>query len=185
MLRALVSNKPADYLEIRVEESETTSLQFQGPVLESVKAKGRYGGAIRALVDGGWGFVTFNDFNDLESKVDLAIRQARLVGASGSEVKLASAPVVEDVVEVPFGEDPRKIPLAEKAALFEGYNQLVLDQGKPIVSSNVSYFDKYSKIHFASSEGTYILQHKLDIAGGIMAMASDGKITQMGRVGFG
>lgn len=185
ILRTVVSNKPADYLEIRVEESDLTSLRFQGPVLESVNASTQSGGAIRALVNGGWGFVTFNDLEELETKVDMAIRQARLVGASGSKAKLAPAPVVEDVVEVPFGEDPRTVTLADKVALLKSYNELVLGQGKPIVSSNVSYVDKYSKIHFANSEGTYILQHKLDLSGRVAAMASDGNITQIGRVGFG
>ncbi len=185
MLRALLANKPADYLEVRVEESETTSLRFQGPVLESVNAGTRCGGAIRALVNGGWGFVTFNDMVDLEGKVDLAIQQAKLVGAAGSDVQLAESPVIEDVVNVQFGEDPRNVSLADKVALFAGYNELVLSRGKPIVSSRVSYADKFTKLHFANSEGTYILQHKLDLSGGIMAMASNGDISQMGHVGFG
>ena len=185
MLRALVSNKPADYLEIRLEESQVSSLRFRGPVLEGVNANNQCGGCVRALVDGGWGFVTFNNLNELAEKVDLAVSQARLVGKAGGNVKLAPAPVVEDVVAVPFREDPRQVPLAEKVELFTGYNEIILSHGKQIVSSSINYFDKYSKIHFANSEGTYILQHKLDLAGGITAIASDGNTTQMGRTGFG
>lgn len=185
MLRALVSKAKADYLEIRIEETDVSSLRFQGPTLEAVNANKRYGGCVRALVNGGWGFVTFNDLDNLQAKIDLAIHQARLVGAAGGDAILAPVPVVEDVVEVPFKEDPRTVSLAGKIELFKGYNEIILSHGKPVVSSSINYFDQYSKIHFANSEGTYILQHKLDLAGSITAIASDGGTTQMGRTGFG
>lgn len=185
MLRTLVSKAKADYLEIRIEETDVTSLRFQGPALEAVNANKRYGGCVRALVNGGWGFVSFNDLDNLQAKVDLAIHQARLVGAAGGDAILAPVPVVEDVVEVPFKEDPRAISLASKIELFQGYNEIIISHGKPVISSSINYFDQYSKIHFANSEGTYILQHKLDLAGSITAIASDGNTTQMGRTGFG
>lgn len=184
-LRSLVSNSHADYLEIRVEESQVSSLKFQGPVLEAVNANSRLGGCIRALVNGGWGFVTFNDLDNLQRKIDLAIHQARLVGAAGGTGKLAPVTAVEDVVEVAFREDPRRVALADKVQLFRGYNEFILGYGKSVISSSINYFDKYSKIHFANSEGTYILQDKLDLAGSITAIASDGSTTQMGRTGFG
>lgn len=185
MLRTLVSKAKADYLEIRIEETQVSSLRFQGPTLEAVNANKRYGGCVRALVQGGWGFVTFNDLDNLQARIDLAIHQARLVGVAGGDAVLAPVPVVEDVVEVPFKEDPRSIPLTSKIDLFQGYNEIILAHGKPVISSSINYFDQYSKIHFANSEGTNILQHKLDLAGNITAIATDGATTQMGRTGFG
>lgn len=184
-LLALVSNKAADYLEIRVEESTVSSLRFRGPILEAVNTSLLYGGCIRALVNGGWGFITFNDVSNLEEKVAQAIHQAKLVSAAGADGKLALVPVVQDVVQIPFLEDPRQVSLADKVELFGGYNDIILSHGKQIVSSSINYFDKYSKIYFANSEGTYILQHKLDLAGNMSAIASDGSTTQMGRAGFG
>lgn len=185
LLTSLVRSKPADYLEIRIEESKVNSLRFQGPILESVNVSSQYGGCVRALVNGGWGFVSFNDLTSLEQKVDMAIAQARLVGAAGSTLKLADAPVVEDVAELETIEDPRPIPMADKVALFAGYNDIVLSYGKPVVSSSIMYNDKDSKIYFANSEGTYIQQHKLDLSGSIAAMANDGNTTQIGRTTFG
>lgn len=184
-LLALVCNKAADYLEIRVEKSTESSLRFRGPVLEAVNSSLQYGGCIRALVNGGWGFITFNGLNDLEEKVAQAIHQARLVGAAGGDGRLAPVPTVVDEVPVPFLEDPRQVNLADKVDLFRGYNEIILSHGQQVVSSSISYFDKYSKVYFANSEGTYILQHKLDLAGSMAAIASDGSTTQMGRVGFG
>jgi len=185
MLRALVRNSKADYLEIRLEESQVSSLRFRGPVLESVNANTQLGGCVRALVNGGWGFVSFNDLDSIQAKVDQAVHQASLTGKAEGDAMLAPVPVVEDVVEVPFGEDPRQVKLADKVDLFRTYNEIVLSYGKPVISSSINYFDKYSKIHFANSEGTYILQHKLDLAGGISAIAGDGGVSQMGWTGFG
>ncbi|HCX78876.1 MAG TPA: hypothetical protein DG577_05655, partial [Firmicutes bacterium] len=136
MLLALVSNKVADYLEIRVEESTISSLRFRGPVLEAVNSSMQHGGCIRALVNGGWGFITFNDLNNLEEKVARAIHQAQLVGAAGGNGRLAPVPVVQDVVQVPFLEDPRQVKLADKVELFRGYNEIILSHGKQIVSSS-------------------------------------------------
>lgn len=185
MLHALVSNKEADYIEIRLEESSEASLRFRGPTLETVNSSLQAGGCIRALANGGWGFVTFDNLVNLEDKVAQAIHQAKLVGAAGGDGCLAPVPVVVDEVFVQFLEDPGQVSLADKVELFSGYNEIILSQGKQIISSSIVYFDKYSKIHFANSEGTYILQDKLDLAGNITAIAGDGDSTQMGTVGFG
>ena len=185
MLLSLVSNKAADYLEIRIEESTESRLRFQGPILETVNSNLQHGGCIRALVNGGWGFSTFNGLKNLEATVDKTIHQAGLVGAAGGNSRLAPVPVVVDEVLVSFREDPRNVPLAEKIDLLRGYNELILSYGKGIVSSSINYFDKYSKVYFANSEGTYILQHKLDLAGGTTAIAGDGVTTQMVSKGFG
>ena len=184
-LLALVCNKEADYLEVRVEESAESNLRYRGPILETVDSSLQGGGCIRALVDGGWGFVSFDRLDNLEEKAAQAIHQAKLVAAAGGDGRLAPTPQVVDEVMVSLQEDPRQVPLAAKVELFRGYNEIILSQGKQIVSSSIVYFDKYSKIHFANSEGTYILQHKLDLAGSIAAIASDGDTTQMGRIGFG
>ena len=68
----------ADYIEARFEESESTQLTYRGVKLEEVNRVHSCGGNIRALVKGGWGFVSFNDINHLREKVTLAISEARL-----------------------------------------------------------------------------------------------------------
>lgn len=55
----------ADYIEARLEESQRSHITYRGKELESAGQSTAVGGNIRALVKGGWGFVSFNDLNDL------------------------------------------------------------------------------------------------------------------------
>ena len=186
MLTEAVRGKEADYVEIRFEESHVTRILFRGPTLDNVGQSVVYGGNIRALVDGGWGFVSFNRLDDLDAKVALAIRQARLIGrARGEKSALAPAPAIQDTVSLKPGVDPREVPLDKKITVLDGYNQAVLSHGDPVTSSTVNYQDRYTKLYFANSDGTYIEQEKADVGGGITAIAVKGGLTQVSSVGFG
>src|ERR1700730_6241744 len=82
------------YLEIRVEESTSTDFSFQGADLESLNQRQERGGDVRALVDGAWGFTSFNRLEDIGGMARSGIAQAGLVG--GGPVSLAPAhPVVD------------------------------------------------------------------------------------------
>ena len=70
----------ADYVEVRIEEGESTRLLYRGRELEDVGMTTSLGGNVRALVNGGWGFVSFNNIEGLKDRVENAVRQARLVG---------------------------------------------------------------------------------------------------------
>lgn len=185
-LRSLVLGRPADYVEIRTEETLLTQVAFRGSVLDNVGESIIYGGNVRALVKGGWGFVSFNRLEDLEEKVALAIRQATLVSArQEATVELARVPVVRDKVRVVLGEDPRQVSLSAKKSLLEGYNRQVLAYGHGVVTSNVSYFDRFRLLRLANSDGAYVEQEKLDLGGMISALAVRGATTTMLARGFG
>lgn len=182
----MVAGKPADYVEIHLEDTRLTQLSFRGPALDTIGESTIYGGNVRALVDGGWGFISFNSLDDLEGKVDLAIRQARLVGErQKGDSRLASVPVIEDRVEADLGEDPRAISLAAKKELLEGYNKLILGYGRGVATSAVRYFDRFRRLRFASSDGTSIEQEKLDLGGALQAFAVRDGQTQMIQTKFG
>lgn len=185
-LTSLVRGKPADYLEIRLEETETTRVEFQGKRLENIGESLSYGGNIRALVGGGWGFVSFNSLEGLEEKVELAIRQARVAAALASEpVRLAPVPVVEDVVRVKPILSPREVALERKKNLIEGYARLMLDYAPEITSASVRYFDRFTRLYFTNSEGTYIEQEKLDMGCNVAATATANGLSQSAHTGFG
>ena len=179
-------NSAADYCEIRVEERTVTSFRFQGPVLETIITATNNGGMIRALKDGGWGTVSFNRLENLDNLVDLAVRQAVLIGRVKAE-RGALAPIKPVVVTVPLQvcKDPRSVSLAEKIGVCEEYNRIILSHGSPIASSVVSYADTYLRKFFANSEGTYIEQERIDVAGGCTAMAVRDRDTQMQSFGYG
>src|SRR5207302_1633097 len=93
-----------EYLEIRVEEADSTDLSFQGPDLESLNQRQERGGDVRALVEGAWGFTSFNRLEDVGEMARTAIAQARLVG--GGPVKLAPVLPVTDRVPAALVLDP-------------------------------------------------------------------------------
>jgi len=176
----------ADYLEIRIEESSTSSVNYQGKKLETVQDSMSFGGCIRALVRGGWGFVAFNRLDDMPKKVKAAIEQAEIIGRESAEQsKLAGVPVVQDIVHANPIVDPRSISLPKKVELLGKYNDIILSHHKEMVSSNVRYFDRATKLYFASSEGAYIEQEKIDMGANMLAIAQRGSDTQMAMFGVG
>lgn len=185
LLRRALKRSTAEYCEIRVEETEEVRVQFRGKDIDQVSESVSVGGNVRALINGGWGFVCFNKLDDLERKVDEACAQARILGEIlKKEIKLYPVPPVEDEVKGVFETPAFKIPLAEKVSLMGKYNELVLSQLE-ITSSYIRYFDRHTHLYFANSEGTYIYQEKMDLGGNISAVATKGSLTTQESVKFG
>ncbi len=171
-LTAAVRGRNTDYVEIRVEENDSTRLLFRGKDLEDVARTVNLGGCVRALVKGSWGFASFNDLGSLEEMVDLAIQQARLNPAGDNA--LAPVEPVVDTVPLELVRDPREVPLAEKVRLFAEYNRIILGHSPAIQTTQVGYGDSYRKVTLATSEGTYVEQEGMQIRGVLAAMARDG-----------
>jgi TldD protein len=174
---ALKNVGKADYVEIRLEKNESTSIHFQGKKLEKIDCSQQIGGNIRALVRGGWGFVTFNQYTELKNKVQQTINIATLIGNSKSE--LAEIPPVTEVVKSELDRDFRQVNLKEKKELIQNYNNMILDYSSKIKSTNISYRDNFSTIYFANSEGSYIEQEKPYVGVGLTAIAREGDNVQM------
>ena len=177
-LASVLKGYDADYIEIRLEESQSTRIIYRGPRLEEIGKTSVTGGNVRALVKGGWGFVSFNNLDELKDKVELAVAQARLVGKGDS--KFSPVKPVVDIVAAEIRKDPAAIPLASKKQLFDQYKDIILSTPK-IQTSSITYFDGRKKITFASSEGAYIEQNKVDVSLRLAAIASqDGSVRQVG-----
>ncbi|GBD11379.1 Metalloprotease TldD [bacterium HR23] len=168
----------ADYVEIRLEQTDSTHLLFRGRALEEVGRNQGITGCVRAGVAGGWGFVSFQDLSRLREKVATAVSHARMVGRE--RTMLAQVAPTEAVVPPRIGKDPRTIPLLEKKRLLDGYNE-VLWSVPGVQTSTIAYVDTWRKVVFASSEGSYIQQERIDITMRISAVArSGGDVQQVG-----
>ncbi len=176
--KALKNNRhKADYLEIRAEKKEVTDIHFRGPKLEKISCSRQRGGNVRALVKGGWGFISFNQFTDLEEKVQEAIRVASLIGQEESKL-VPNLPAVE-IVQQELDKDFRQISLSEKKNLMEGYNELIMRFNPLIQSSRVTYNDRFSTVYFANSEGSYLEQEKPFLSANFTAIAREGDNVQL------
>jgi len=174
----ILKRQKADYIEARLEENQFSSISYRGKQLESISKTLSIGGNIRALVKGGWGFVSFNDLENLHDKVALAINQARFIGKEVSQLA-ETKPVVENV-NASIKENPLLIPLAEKKRLLDEYNELIWSSSG-IKTSNINYGDSHKKTVFLSSEGSFITQERSDVTLRAVAVATkDGEVQQAG-----
>jgi len=174
-LAEILKRYKADYIEARLEESQRSHITYRGQELESAGQSAAVGGNIRALVKGGWGFVSFNDLDNLPRRIELAVKQATLVGREKSQL----APVEPVVDTVTSKQDsPLAIPLAEKKKLLDEYNEIIW--GTPrLQTSVIGYADSHQKTIFLSSLGSHIQQQRTDINLRLSAVAAgDGEVQQ-------
>ncbi len=151
--------RKVDYVDVRMGEGHGTMVNIRHKEIEDVSKPRSYGGSVRALFKGGWGFVAFTQVGELERAAEKAAGYAKLVG-SGKSI-LAEAPVVIDKVEADEKDkDFLKIALAEKVRLLKHYDNLAWSGDKKISNVEVFYSDSQSRKLFVSSEGSVIEQEK-------------------------
>jgi len=176
LTEALKSGIDVDYADIRLENKTNTWVNFRGPDLDTIGSARTVGGIVRALYKGGWGYATFNDLADLPKRVREACETARLIG-TGSSYFAPVEPVVE-VVTAQLIKDFRQVPLAEKKALLEEYNRIILGHHKSIQTSSIRYADSFKTIWFANTEGTYLEEEVPDVNLMAAAVGREGDIVQ-------
>jgi len=181
-----LKGQDSDYIEVRIEEREASRIQYRGRELDDIGRSTSLGGNARAMVKGGWGFVSFNELSGLREKVALAVKQARLVGRGrarefekGEESKLSPVEPVVDMVAPQIRKDPGVVPLARKKGLLDEYNEIIWATPK-IQTSVIAYGDSKRWVIFANSEGSYIEQTKVDLSLRLMVIArQDGDVQQV------
>jgi TldD protein len=158
----------ADYIEARLEESQTSHITYRGRELDSIGRASAIGGNVRAMVKGAWGFVSFNDFNGLPGRVESAVKQAQFAGTEESQLAPVE-PVVDTSTEP--GKNPVVIPLAEKKQLLDEYNDIIWRTPR-LQTSMIGYGDSYKKVIFLNSLGSYIEQDRADVTLRLAAVAT-------------
>jgi len=185
LTEALNSQKSqkADYIEIRLENYESTHIRFQGKDMEKISSSQEMGGNVRALVKGKWGFVTFNGWDDLKNKTKQAVEIATLIGNQTSH--LAETEPAVEYLQAGCGRDFRKIGLKEKAAMMKQYSNIMINYNSKIQSSIVNYADRYTTVYFANSEGTYIQHERPYLSVHFTAIARNGDDVQIAQESTG
>jgi len=175
LIKNALKSAKADHIEIRINEGRGTGVSYVGKELESIGESSMMGGCVRALVKGGWGFVAFNDIENLPRYVKMACEQAKLV--SNKDVLLAETRVINDVVKTQVDIDPSDVSLADKHDLCQKYNNIILSS-KKVQTSSVRYVDAHGTLYFANLEGSFIVCENIFCGISVMAMAKDGMDVQ-------
>ncbi len=161
----------ADYTEIRVERSWTSSVSFRGRRLESATASEDRGGIVRALYAGcGWGVASFTSLDQLPAMVERAGALSRAVRL---DEPITLAPVAPQTAEalLDLDGDVRGVSLAEKKRLLESYNAAMLAVDDRVVDTQASYRDEITDYWFVNSDGTVLheLRPELTLSGSATA----------------
>lgn len=170
-----------DYLEFRYEDSESLSIGYSNNVISEIGTSMSSGIAVRALVNGGWGFASFTNPSFLEPYIKYAIKQARLI--PGTPFELAGSDSIFDEILLDPDHDPRNIALKEKIFVLDRYNDII-SRYKDI-SSTLLYRESVTKKTFHNSEGSYIYTENMDIAGQLAPRGRAGNNVQSIGVSFG
>ncbi|MHC4267429.1 MAG: TldD/PmbA family protein [Planctomycetota bacterium] len=175
LIKNALKSAKADHVEIRINEGRGTGIAYVGKELESIGESSMMGGSVRALVNGGWGFVAFNEIDNLSYYVNMACEQAKLVG--NKDVSLAETGVINDVVKTQVDVDPADVSLIDKHDLCQKYNNIILSS-KKVQTSSVRYVDSHGTLYFANLEGSFLVCENIFCGVSVMAMAKDGMDVQ-------
>lgn len=167
-IEAALKGHEADYVELRLDDTSSSRIVYRGKELEEIGRTRGFGGNARALVNGGWAFVSFNEPTALRERVAEAVSQARHVGKEKS--RLAGTEAVVDIVPLRVVKDPREIPLARKKEILDGYNETMLSVSG-VTSTNIVYRDDHKRVVFANGDGAYIEQERIDVVSRLAATA--------------
>jgi TldD protein len=170
MEEALKAGEEATEVEIRLEEIENTQITFQKDSLETLDKGVTAGGCVRALVNGSWGFTSFNSVENLPARVEQAISMAKALGPGTTKLQ-KQEPGIESL-PIEIKRDPRGVPVTETVELIRKYNDIVL-KSEGIVSTISRYMHFHYKRAFANKSGSFIEQEKMRSTIVLSGMARD------------
>jgi TldD protein len=167
---AFQAGREAQEVEIRLEDTESTNVTFQRESLETLDRGMGAGGCVRALVNGNWGFVSFNSRENLPDRVRQAISNAKALGKGNAKLG-EQEPHVESV---PFEirRDPREVPISETIEVVKKYNEMML-KTEGICSTFTVYRHFHYRRVFANKTGTFVDQQKMRAGVVLIAVAID------------
>ena len=177
-LADILKKQKVDFIEAHLEESRTSHITYRGRELESIGRTSSFGGNVRAIVGGAWGFASFNDVTNLESRVASAVEMARFAGRG--KTRLTEAAPIVDSVPLAGSISPVDIPLTQKKALMDEYNEVIW-RTPNIRTSIIGYGDGERTSVYINSLGSLIRQERADVTLRVAAIAAaDGEVQQAG-----
>ncbi len=170
----------ASYADVRILKRENEEIWLRTGKVEQLERSSSYGFGMRVIVDGAWGFACSPNVTiDEAGKVaEEAVKTAR------ASATLKRKDVVLSDVEPHVGsytsnweKDPFDVPLESKIGMLKDIDETLRQNEKVKLTSCSMEFWKFDEV-FASSEGAYIEQVKIESGGGASATAIEGNDVQ-------
>ncbi|MGB8699693.1 MAG: TldD/PmbA family protein [Thermosynechococcaceae cyanobacterium] len=173
-----------DFLSVRLEQSEATSILLRGFKVETLSEEFAVGGQVRVCHRGGWGFTSFNRLEALPEQIEGAIAAAKWVGTAQTTL----AEIEPRQVSVPLqvkGTNPRHVPIARKKELCANYATVLRQVSPKVATISVRYLDSLQTVLYATSENMLLEQTWVDMEMRFAATAKNGQSVQTGRENTG
>ena len=147
----------ASYIEARGESGFVEYIQMDDSRINALTQRIERGVAIRALVDGAWGFVTTGDIDNLDKAVSDAVSMAKAAAPSRREpIEIAEVKTYEEVIKANPERDPRHVPIEEKIKYMNDMTKVIQDYDPRITAVTVKIRTASGQKYLVTSEGTKI-----------------------------
>jgi len=154
-----VALKKGDFIDIRLERGEGLAVTIQNGRPEQIKYQIEEGVGIRALIDGGWGFISIigNQIQDIKKGLQKAMKMAAATAQKTTEKgAMPEEFVFEGIHKAKFREDPRDISLEEKYAVIAEFERVTRDYSERIVATNAALREWFQTELVVNSLGTKV-----------------------------
>jgi len=168
--------KKTDYADIRVSDSQNTSIIMKDGKIQEIRSGSDFGSAIRILKNGAWGSAFTTQVSMMDEMVETALK---LVKSLKSDIELADIEPNVDKVKSRAGIIPSDVSIEDKKEIMTEVNHAAtIDK---IVSTTVSYVDAEGTGAFLSTEGASIISEESRVGMFLNAVAADENIIQFGH----
>lgn len=172
----LLESAVCDFAEIRISSSVGTGISLSGENVDTFTVGESVAGSVRVLVNGSWGFSTFNDIAMIEKYFRSAVLSASLVTPSERSGIAAGGRVIGSFVTGTV-RDFSRVSADEKFALIKGYND-ILRGAAQVQTTRASYRDVNTLYTYLNSEGSHLSYDKKYCGISLASIAKSGALVQ-------
>ena len=163
----------ASYADIRIIRTRREAIAIRNGALSQSDLGDDLGFGVRVIASGAWGFASSPEVSrdEVERVAALAVELARASStAKAQDVALASEPAHQDIWCTPYIRNPFKVSLEEKLELLFDVDAILRkDPRIKVAQSSMDFLREIQ--HFASTDGSYIVQDLLRSGCGFSATA--------------
>ena len=170
-----------NFMDVRVYLSDTTSIAIRNGVADQTVNQSKRGVALRALVDGAWGFSTTTSFEveDMLTAMKIAVSTAKAMSKSiGEPGVVAEDYVFKDTMPLDVKIDPRTVPMEEKIRVALDLEKHIRDVSDKIKISTASLSDTVQREVIVNSLGTEVDFYNCYVSARSSATAREGGLIQ-------
>jgi len=173
--------KKGDFVDIRLQKGSGILVTIQNGRPDQINYEVEKGVGIRALIDGGWGFVSNVGFDLI--KIEVSLQKAiKLATATAKKTKEKGVMPEDFAVEgkhtVKYKINPRNISIEEKYKIVEEYEKVTREYSDRIVSTSASMNDWIQTEIIVNTLGTRVENEYGNLNIACMATSREGDVMQ-------